>query len=52
MRTIAGALFILVATAQAQQAPADRSIRDFMTARAKELEKEFLPEVKTSADFE
>jgi dienelactone hydrolase len=52
MRTIAGALFILVATAEAQNTPADRSIRDYLTARAKDLEKDFLPEVKTGADFE
>ncbi len=48
MRTIAAALFILAA----QQTSADRSIRDFMTERAKLLERDFLPDVKTSADFE
>jgi dienelactone hydrolase len=53
MRTIAGALFILAATAQAQdKPPADKAIRDWMTSRAKDLEKDFLPEVKSSADFE
>ena len=52
MRTFAGALLILAATAHAQQTPADRAIRDFMTVRAKELERDFLPEVKTPADFE
>ena len=48
MGTIAAALFILAA----QQTPADRAIRDFMTDRAKQLERDFLPEVKTAADFE
>jgi len=52
MRTIFGALFILSSTLQAQQTPEDRSIRDFMTVRAKELERDFLPEVRTSSDFE
>jgi dienelactone hydrolase len=52
MRTIAGALFILTSAAQAQQTPEDRSIREFMTVRAKELERDFLPEVRTAADFE
>jgi dienelactone hydrolase len=52
MRTIAAALFILATSAHAQQTPADRSIRDFMTERAKLLERDFLPEVKSSADFE
>lgn len=47
MLTFAGAVLILL-----QQTPADRSIRDFMTSRAKELERDFLPHVKTSADFE
>jgi cephalosporin-C deacetylase-like acetyl esterase len=36
----------------AQDAPGDRSIRQFLAARAAELEREFLPGVKTSADFE
>ncbi|HVE39070.1 MAG TPA: prolyl oligopeptidase family serine peptidase [Planctomycetota bacterium] len=52
MRTIFGALFILSSTLQAQQTPEDRSIREFMTVRAKELERDFLPEVRTASDFE
>ncbi len=53
MRTIAGALLLLIGTAQAQEkTPADKSIREYLTARALELEKGFFPEVKTAADFE
>jgi dienelactone hydrolase len=48
MRTIAAALLLLTT----QQAPADRTIRDFMSERAKQLERDFLPDVKTSDDFE
>lgn len=44
MRTIAGALFILATTAAAQEkSPADRSIRQFLTERAVQLERDFLP---------
>jgi dienelactone hydrolase len=52
MRTIAGALFILSSAVQAQQTSEDRSIREFMTLRAKELERDFLPEVRKASDFE
>jgi dienelactone hydrolase len=52
MRTIAGALFILSSAVQAQQTPEDRSIREFMTGRAKELERDFLPDVRSAGDFE
>jgi hypothetical protein len=52
MRTVAGVLLILAATANAQQTPDDRAIREFLTARAKDLEKDFLPGVKIGADFE
>jgi hypothetical protein len=45
-------LLVLSSAAQAQQTPEDRSIREFMTLRARDLEKDFLPEVKTAADFE
>jgi dienelactone hydrolase len=48
MLTIAGVLLLVAA----QPTPADRAIRDHLTSRAKELEKDFLPEVKTAADFE
>jgi dienelactone hydrolase len=36
----------------AQDAPGDRSIRQYLAARAHELEREFLPGVKTADDFE
>jgi dienelactone hydrolase len=36
----------------AQEAPGDRSIRDYIAARALDLEREFLPGVKAAADFE
>ena len=53
MRTISGALLLILAsTSHAQQTPEDRSIRDFLTARAKDLEKDFLPGVKTGDDFD
>jgi dienelactone hydrolase len=52
MRTVAGVLLALAATANAQQTPDDRSIREFLTARAKELEKDFLPGVKDGAAFD
>jgi len=52
MRIAAGAFLFLVATAQAQDGSPDKAIRSWMTDRAKELEKDFLPAVKTSADFE
>src|SRR5262245_66255487 len=35
-----------------QDLPGDRSIRRYLAARAAELEREFLPGVKTAADFE
>ena len=38
--------------ALAQDAPGDRSIRQYLAARAAEIEREFLPGVKTAADFE
>jgi dienelactone hydrolase len=52
MRIAAGALLFLVTAAQAQDGSPDKTIRAWMTDRAKELEKDFLPTVKTSADFE
>lgn len=52
MRIAAGALLFLVATAQAQDNSPDKTIRAWLTDRAKALEKDFLPSVKTSADFE
>ncbi len=53
MRIAAGALlFVAVATAQAQDSSPDRTIRTWLTDRAKDLEKDFLPDVKTSGDFE
>jgi len=36
----------------AQDEPGDRSIRDYIAARGADLEREFLPGVKTAADFE
>ncbi len=39
-------------TARPQPTPADRSIREYLKARAAELEDDFLPDVKTSEDFE
>jgi cephalosporin-C deacetylase-like acetyl esterase len=36
----------------AQETPGDRSVRRYTAARAAELEREFLPGVKTAADFE
>lgn len=38
--------------AAAQETPGDHSIRQYLAARAAELEREFLPGVKTAADFE
>ncbi len=38
--------------AAAQETPGDRSMRQYLAARAAELEREFLPGVKTAADFE
>ena len=52
MRIAAGAFLFLVATAQAQDSSPDKTIRTWMTERAKDLEKDFLPTVRTSADFE
>ncbi len=52
MRNAAGALLFLVTAAQAQDSSPDKTIRAWMTERAKDLEKDFLPTVKTSADFE
>ena len=52
MRIAAGVLLLLVGTAEAQDTPPDKTIRAWMTDRAKELEKDFLPTVKTAADFE
>ena len=52
MRIAAGALLFLVTTAQAQDSSPDKTIRAWMTERAKDLEKDFLPTVKTAADFE
>ncbi len=40
------------ATVLPQDLPGDRSIRRYLAARAIELEREFLPGVKTAADFE
>ncbi|MBV8878805.1 MAG: acetylxylan esterase, partial [Planctomycetaceae bacterium] len=52
MRIAAGAFLLFVATADAQDSSPDKTIRSWMTDRAKELEKDFLPTVKTAADFE
>jgi cephalosporin-C deacetylase-like acetyl esterase len=38
--------------AATQETPGDRSMRQYLAARAAELEREFLPGVKTGADFE
>ena len=35
-----------------EKSPADKAIRDYLTARANELEKDFLPDVKTGADLD
>jgi dienelactone hydrolase len=37
---------------KAEPTPADRAIRDYLKVQANKLEKDFLPEVKTSEDFE
>jgi len=52
MHLAAGALLFLVAQAQAQDGSPDKIMHGWLTDRAKEYEKEFLPTVKTSADFE
>ena len=53
MRIAAGALlFAFLATAQAQDSSPDKTMRAWLTERAKDTEKEFLATVKTSADFE
>lgn len=52
MQLAAGALLFVVAATQAQDGSPDKVIRAWMTDRAKELEKDFLPTVKSAADFE
>jgi dienelactone hydrolase len=53
MRILVGALLFLATTASAQEKPpADQRIHEFLSARARDLEKDFLPEVKTKEDFE
>lgn len=52
MHVAAGAVLLLLSAAQAQDSSPDKVIRAWMTDRAKELEKDFLPTVKTAADFE
>jgi len=52
MHLAAGALLFLVSATQAQDGSPDKVIRAWMTDRAKDLEKDFLPTVKTAADFE
>ena len=43
---------MLLPPGAAQETDGDRSIRRYLAARAAELEREFLPGIKTAADFE
>ena len=55
MASLAGLLMAISDSTNAQQAPmsaADKTVRSFLAARAAELEREFLPGVKTAADFD
>src|SRR5579863_412548 len=53
MRILGAAVLVLATTAHAQEKPsADQAIHEFLSAQARDIEKTFLPEVKTAADFE
>ncbi len=51
MRTLTLAL-LLTSVAGAQQTPQDQAIRKYLASQAAQLEKDFLPQVKSAADFE